>query len=414
MKMHRKISAALLSVSLLSASLGLGTDMILPANVAHAADPAASSQTAVNHLPNIKILATGGTIASSAASNTEVVNYDVTQTVDLLINAVPEMKQIANVSGEQIANVGSPDIDNAILLKLAKRINELLASDDVDGVVVTHGTDTLEETAYFLNLVVKSDKPVVVVGAMRPASALSADGPFNLYNAVQLAGTPEAKGKGVMVMLNDRIGAARYITKTNTTATDTFKSPEQGYLGAIVGNHVYFYNEPLRKHTTQTPFDVQNLDSLPEVDILYEYQNNNNSNVFYDAAVAAGAKGIVVAGSGDGSLSSASRAAASEVAQVPTNISINQYKYLRKLVNAGGGAAGWAKKQLESVTFKQGVVIVRSTRTGSGTVGKAPGENEEGFVSSDSLNPQKARILLMLALTKTNDPKEIQTYFDEY
>jgi len=412
MKLRRKISAAILSISLLSASLGFGTNTILPVNAAHAAEQAASSQTAANHLPNIKILATGGTIASSAASNTEVVNYEVTQTVDLLINAVPEMKQIANVSGEQIANVGSPDVDNTILLKLAKRINELLASDDVDGIVVTHGTDTLEETAYFLNLVVKSDKPVVVVGAMRPASALSADGPFNLYNAVQLAGTPEAKGKGVMVMLNDRIGAARFITKTNTTATDTFKSTEQGYLGAIVGNHAYFYNEPLRKHTTQTAFDVQKLDSLPEVDILYEYQNN--SRIFYDAAVAASAKGIVVAGSGDGSLSSASRAAASEVAQVPTNISINQYKYLRKLVNAGGSAAGWAKKQLENVTFKQGVVIVRSTRTGSGTVGKAPGENEEGFVSSDSLNPQKARILLMLALTKTNDPKEIQTYFDEY
>ncbi|WP_373446997.1 type II asparaginase [Saccharibacillus sp. O23] len=337
---------------------------------------AAATTPVTAALPNVKILATGGTIAGSSASNTDVTGYKAgALTIDTLINAVPEMKQLANVSGEQIANVGSPDIDNAVLLKLAKRINELLASDDVDGIVITHGTDTLEETAYFLNLVVKSDKPVVVVGAMRPATAISADGSFNLYNAVKIAGSPKARGKGVMIELNDRIGSARYITKTNTTGTDTFKSVEQGYLGVVSGGNVFFYNESTRKHTTESVFDVTNLTSLPQVDILYEYQNNGS--YFYNAAVAAGAKGIVVAGSGNGSMSSASSKGAAE-------------------------AAG------------KGVVVVRSTRTGSGVVTHSSSDDKAGMVSSDSLNPQKARILLMLALTKTSSPSEIQTYFDQY
>ncbi|MCE3199498.1 type II asparaginase [Paenibacillus sonchi] len=335
-----------------------------------------SAATVATSLPNVKILATGGTIAGAAASSTAVTGYKAGALgVDTLINAVPEMKQIANLSGEQIVNVGSPDVDNAILLKLAQRINELLASDDVDGVVVTHGTDTLEETAYFLNLVVKSDKPVVVVGSMRPATAISADGPFNLYNAVKIAGSKEARGKGVMIELNDRIGSARYTTKTNTTGTDTFKSVEQGYLGVVSGDEIYFYNEVTRKHTINSEFDVTGLTYLPQVDILYEYQNNGS--YLYDAAVAAGAKGIVVAGSGDGSMSSASSAGAVKAAS-------------------------------------KGVVIARSTRTGSGVVTHSRDDDKAGFVSADSLNPQKARILLMLALTKTKNPAQIQKYFNEY
>ncbi len=342
-----------------------------------AVSAATTATTPVNQdLPNIKILATGGTIAGSSTSNTDVTGYTAGALgIDTLINAVPEMKEVANVSGEQIANVGSPDVDNAVLLKLGKRINELLASDDVDGVVVTHGTDTLEETAYFLDLVVKSNKPVVVVGAMRPATAISADGSFNLYNAVKIASTPEATGKGVMIELNDRIGAARYITKTNTTGTDTFKSTEQGYLGVVSGGKVYFYNEPTRKHTADSVFNITDLTELPQVDILYEYQNNGS--YLYDAAVAAGAKGIVVAGSGNGSLS--------------------------KLSKAGAIKA-----------VKAGVAVVRSTRTGSGVVTHSDEDDQNGMISSDSLNPQKARILLMLALTQTKDAKQIQTFFDEY
>lgn len=304
-----------------------------------------------------------------------MVNYSLSQTVNNLINAVPAVNQVANVTGEQVANTGSQDVTTDILLTLAKRINVLLASPDVSGIVVTHGTDTMEETAYFLDLVVKSDKPVVVVGSMRPSSALSADGPFNLYEAVQLAADPNARGKGVMVLLNDRIGAARFITKTNTTALDTFKSAEQGYMGTFVGGKAYFYNQPTRINTIGSDFDVTNLTSFPPVEIIYGYQNNGGT--LYDAAVAAGARGIVVAGTGDGTISTAS------------------------------------KPSIASAVAK-GVVIVRSTRTGSGTVAPSPDDFKNGYVSADSLNPQKARILLMLALTKTTDLNKIQDYFNRY
>jgi L-asparaginase len=322
-------------------------------------------------LPNVVILATGGTIAGSATSNTSTTGYEAGAIgVETLIAAVPEMIKIANVSGEQVCNTGSSNINNEILLKLSKRINVLLNSDKVDGIVVTHGTDTLEETAYFLNLTVKSDKPVVVVGAMRPATAISADGPFNLYNAVLVAADPQSKGRGVFILLNDRIGSARYITKTNTTMLDTFKSVEQGYLGAIAGGKLYFWNEITKKHTFKTEFEIAGVDKLPRVDIIYGYQNDDQT--FYDAAVKAGAAGIVIAGSGNGSLSAVSKAG--------------------------------AKKAID-----QGVVIVRSTRVGNGITSPS-----KFGLNSNSLNPQKSRILLMLALTQTKNPQKIQQYFDEY
>lgn len=327
-------------------------------------------------LKNVKILATGGTIAGSAATKTELTGYqEGVLGVETLINAIPELKHVATVSGEQIASIGSQNIDNKILLKLAKRINELLKSKDVDGIVVTHGTDTLEETAYFLNLVVKSNKPVVMVGSMRPATALSADGPLNLYNAVKIAASDEAKNKGVLISLNDRIGSARYITKTNTTTTDTFQSEEQGYLGVIAGNKIFFYNEQTRKHTTESVFDISKLDELPQVDIIYGYQND--SRYFYDASVKAGAKGIIVAGIGNGSISD----------------------------HALEGAKAAAEK---------GVIITRSSRVGNGVVTREKKDDENNFVTADSLNPQKARILVMLALTKTKDSKEIQKFFNVY
>ncbi|MCY8473772.1 type II asparaginase [Bacillus halotolerans] len=328
-----------------------------------------------NDIPNIKILATGGTIAGADKSKTSTTEYKAGVVgVESLIEAVPEMKDIANVSGEQVVNVGSTNIDNKTLLKLGKRVNKLLSSDDVDGIVVTHGTDTLEETAYFLNLIVKSDKPVVVAGSMRPSTAISADGPSNLYNAVKVAGAPDAKGKGTLVVLNDRIASARYVTKTNTTATDTFKSEEMGYIGTIADD-IYFHNEMTRKHTKDTDFSVSSLDKLPQVDILYGYQNDGS--YLFDAAVNAGAKGIVFAGSGNGSLSDA----------------------------AEKGAVSAVKK---------GVTVVRSTRTGNGVVTPNGDYVKNGLLASNSLNPQKARILLMLALTKTDDPKKIQDYFNEY
>lgn len=322
-------------------------------------------------LPNVVILATGGTIAGTGSSSTQTTGYKSGDLgIETLIEAVPEMKELANITGEQIVKVDSTDITNEILLKLGKRVNELLASDDVDGIVITHGTDTLEETAYFLNLVVKSDKPVVLTAAMRPATAMSADGPFNLYNAVLLASHESSKGKGVLVTLNDRIASARNITKTNTTATDAFKSFENGYLGAILAGKPYYYNNVERLHTTETPFDISKIKKLPQVDIIYGYQNS--PTYMYKAAVQNGAKGIIVAAPGDGTLSA---------------------------------------KSVEGVKYamNKGVKVVLSSRVGTGTVSP-----KEGYITSDSLNPQKARILLMLALTVTNDPQEIQSFFDKY
>ncbi len=216
-------------------------------------------------LPNVVILATGGTIAGSGATSTTTVGYKAaTVPIQALIDAVPELKKVANVRGEQVFQIASQNMTNDYWLKLAKRVNDLLQQPDVDGIVITHGTDTLEETAYFMNLVAKSDKPVVIVGAMRPSTALSADGPINLYNAVLLAGSKEAIGKGVLVCLNDQINSARDVTKTNTSTADTFKSPELGVLGYIQGNRVAFYRFPARKHTLNSEFDISAVDKLAQ------------------------------------------------------------------------------------------------------------------------------------------------------
>ncbi|MGG2183648.1 type II asparaginase [Bacillus altitudinis] len=382
MNVTKWFGAALLSVSLLvtAACANDSTQENNQSNQESTTSETKEKNTAVEtgnkSLSNIKMLATGGTIAGSSDSNTDTTGYKSGALgIDKVIASVPQLKDIANVTGEQVANVGSENVDNALLLKLAKRVNQLLNDDQVDGIVVTHGTDTLEETAYFLHLVVKSDKPVVVVGSMRPASAISADGPLNLYHAVKIASTKEAKGKGVMVTLNDRIASARFITKTNTTTTDSFKSLEQGYIGEVAGEVVSFYNEPTRKHTADSEFDISKLKELPQVDILYGYQNDQK--YVYDAAVKAGAKGIVVAAAGNGTMST----------------------------EAINGATDAVKKD---------VVIVRSSRAGNGIVTHEKMDDEHHFVSSDSLNPQKARILLMLALTKTKDPDKIQSYYEQY
>ncbi|MET3133516.1 L-asparaginase [Oxalobacteraceae bacterium GrIS 1.11] len=329
-------------------------------------------------LPNIVILATGGTIAGSGATSTTTVGYtSATVGVERLIAAVPELKKVANVRGEQVFQIASESLTNAHWLKLAKRVNVLLAQPDVDGIVITHGTDTIEETAYFLDLTVKSRKPVVVVGAMRPSTAISADGPINLYNAVLLAGSKEAVGKGVLVALNDQINGAREVSKTNTSTTDTFKSTELGMLGYIQGNKPYFYRQSTRKNTFDTEFDISKLETLPQVDIIYGYADMNR--VALDAFVAAGAKGIIQAGVGDGSIAAQMKA---------------------PLVEAR----------------KKGVQIVRASRVGQGIVARNGEANDDELdsVVSDTLNAQKARILLMLALTKTASSKEIQRMFYTY
>ena len=210
----------------------------------------ASSRRARGEKPNIVILATGGTIAGAAATGTQSGYTSGAVTIDAMIAAVPGITDLANIKGEQISNVGSQDMSFDIMLKLAKRINELLRKTDVDGIVITHGTDTMEETAFFLNLTVKSDKPVVMVGSMRPSTAVSADGPLNLYNAVGVAVDPNAKGRGVLVVMNDWIHAAHSLTKTSTTAVQTFMSPLRGLVGVASYGKNDFYNTPEWKHTT--------------------------------------------------------------------------------------------------------------------------------------------------------------------
>jgi len=332
----------------------------------------AQTETAVAK-PTVAVLATGGTIAGTAEQETQTTGYKSgVLTAQALVGSVPSLGKVANVTAEQIANVGSDSMDNEVLLKLAKRINELLKRDDVSGVVVTHGTDTLEETAYFLNLVVKSEKPVVVTGAMRPATAIGADGPSNILQAVTVAASPEAKGRGVLVVLNERISAARLVTKTDANSLDTFKSVAGGYLGTLVNLKPHFDNKVAKLHTVDTPFDVSKLDSLPKVDIIYGYQNDNG--YMYEASVANKAMGIVIAGVGAGSES----------------------KFILPAVNKA---------------IEQGVVVVRSSRTGSGYI---PADEAYPGVLGDDLNPQKARILLMLALTTTQDQAKIQEMFHRF
>lgn len=328
-------------------------------------------------LPNVVILATGGTIAGAAATGTQAAYTSGAVTIDAMLAAVPGIKDLANIKGEQISNVGSQDMTMDIMLTLGKRINALLAQKEVDGIVITHGTDTMEETAFFLNLVVKSEKPVVMVGSMRPSTAVSADGPLNLFDAVGVAVDPNSAGRGVLVVMNDWIHGAHSLTKTSTTAIQTFMSPLRGLVGVSTYGKNDFYNSPRWKHTTASEFDISNVTKLPRVDILYAYADMAPDLI--DASVANGAKGIVVAGVGNGNMNKASIEAAARAA-------------------------------------KKGVVIVRSTRVVTGTVGRNVEVNDDdlNFVASDELSPQKARILLMMALLKPRTTVEIQNLFHSY
>ncbi len=324
----------------------------------------------------IAILGTGGTIAGFIDSTIATTGYMAGAIdIDVLIKAVPQIRDLADISWEQIANIDSSNMCDEIWLRLAKKIAKLFA-EGIDGVVITHGTDTMEETAYFLNLTIKSDKPVVLVGAMRPSTAISADGPKNLYNAVALVANKEAKNKGVMVAMNDKILSARGVVKTHSLNVDAFSSPDFGDLGYIVDGKVFFYNNVTKAHTKNAPFDVSKLTSLPKVDILYSY-SNDGSGVAAKALFEHGTKGIVVAGSGAGSIHK------------------NQKDVLKELL-------------------KKGLKVVVSSRVVAGCVAVSDSDEKLGFISAEDLNPQKARVLLMLALTKTSDPKKIQEYFLKY
>ncbi len=324
----------------------------------------------------IAILGTGGTIAGFIDSTIATTGYTAGAIdIDVLIKAVPQIRDLADISWEQIANIDSSNMCDEIWLRLAKKIAKLFA-EGIDGVVITHGTDTMEETAYFLNLTIKSDKPVVLVGAMRPSTAISADGPKNLYNAVALVANKEAKNKGVMVAINDKILSARGVVKTHSLNVDAFSSPDFGDLGYIVDGKVFFYNNVTKAHTKNAPFDVSKLTSLPKVDILYSY-SNDGSGVAAKALFEHGTKGIVVAGSGAGSIHK------------------NQKDVLKELL-------------------KKGLKVVVSSRVVAGCVAVSDSDKKLGFISAEDLNPQKARVLLILALTKTSDPKKIQEYFLKY
>ena len=327
--------------------------------------------------PNVTILATGGTIAGAQPKAGEAGYKSGSFSVDALIQAVPGMEKIATVTGEQIANIGSQDMNDAVWIKLARRVNELQKDPGVDGIVITHGTDTQEETGYFLDLVVKGDKPVVLVGSMRPATAISADGPMNLYNGTAVSIDPAARGRGVLIVMNDDIHYAREATKTNTTSLQTFTSPNRGRAGIVLFGKASFYSPPVPKHTSGSAFAGIVPDTLPKVFIVYAHANVGPE--FVDAALAAGAKGIVLAGVGDGNGTD-------------------------PLIQALAAAA------------KKGVVVVRSSRVGTGTVARNVELDDDklGFVAAMELNPSKARVLLQQALTKTKDVAQIQKYFDEY
>jgi L-asparaginase len=327
--------------------------------------------------PNVVIVATGGTIAGSAASQTEAGYQSGAVGVDILIQAVPQLKDIATVTGEQVASIGSQDMNDEVWLKLATRVNALLADPKVSAVAVTHGTDTLEETSYFLHLVTKSDKPVVLTGSMRPSTAMSADGPLNIYNAVAIAADPTAKGRGVLVSIDDDIHSAHDVVKRHSTDVATFTSGEAGLVGvALFGKNIW-YRTPTAVHTSKSEFNVNGVKTLPRVDIIYAHANMSPDLI--TSAVASGAKGIVIAGVGDGNMTAPALEAA-------------------------------------KAAVAKGVVVVRSSRTNGGIIRRNIEVNDDqlGTVSSMELNPAKARVLLQLALLKTTDAKKIQTYFDRY
>lgn len=324
-------------------------------------------------LPNITIFATGGTIAGSAASSDQTTGYQAGALgVDLLLKAVPQLYNVSNPKGVQFANVGSSEVTPSMLVNLTQHIQRELDSPLCQGVVVTHGTDTLEETGFFLDLTVNSSKPVVMVGAMRPATAISADGPINLLEAVTLAASPAAKGRGVLVALNDRIGSAWYTTKSNANMLDTFKAVEQGFLGFFLNIKPFFYFQPslpIGKHY----FNISTaaLDALPQVDVLFGHQGLDPA--LAGAAVASGAKGLVLAGMGAGS---------------------------------------WTKNGTEAVADiveKNGTAVVYSRRSMDGSAGRS---SRKGTYGSGTLNPQKARIMLQLAINAGYDDEQMRALFE--
>jgi L-asparaginase len=330
-------------------------------------------------LPKVAFIGTGGTISSDGAAPLIVQDYAATgrmlHSAEILARW-PETALVADVLPIRYRNIPSTAVGFADWQALAALCAKLVAEHpDLAGIVIGHGTATLEETAYALNLTVKVRVPVVLVGAQRPSSALSSDAGMNLVNALRVAASPEARGMGVLTLLNDEIQAAREVTKTSTLRLQTFRSPDFGALGHADGDAVVFYRRPLRRCAPDTEFDLAGLTALPRVDIAYAHADGDGTAV--RAFVAAGARGIVSAG------------------MAPGSPPPEEFQALAEAV-------------------KQGVVVVQSTRAGSGRTFLSTRHADAGFLIADNLNPQKARILLALALTVTSDPVEIVRMFATY
>lgn len=330
--------------------------------------------------PTVRVIGTGGSIAGIGPNRLDYILYpELGQhlTIAQSLERIPEVDGVAQVRSEDLVSVGSTAIGPREWLRLSQRINQVFQEEaDVAGVVVTHGTATLEETAYFLHLTVKSARPVVVTGAMRPPTALGTDADLNLLDAVRIAACPEAGGMGVLTVLNSEIHCARDVSKANTFRVETFRPNELGFLGyADSDGKVVFYRSPLRKHTTATPFDVTNRDTLPRVDIVYAYAGADG--LLVEAVRSNRSDGMVLAGFGGGSFPPAFIAAAAEA-------------------------------------VRDGIPVVLASRSTAGRVVMTPRKEEQGFIVSDNLMPPKARLLLMLALTVTRDRGEIQRMFYEY
>ncbi|MEQ4923887.1 L-asparaginase 2 [Proteus hauseri] len=325
-------------------------------------------------LPNVTILATGGTIAGGGDSATTSSYTAGKLGIDTLINAVPEAKTVANLKGEQVVNIGSQDMNDQVWLKLANKINA--DCDKTDGFVITHGTDTMEETAYFLDLTTHCKKPVVMVGAMRPATALGAEGPLNLFNAVVIASDKASENRGVLVTMNNAVIGGKDVMKMNTTEVQAFQAVNAGAQGYVHNGKVHYYSVAAPRGD-KAAFDVSKLTELPKVGIVYNY--SNASDLPAKAFIDNNYKGIISAGVGNGNL------------------------YTDIMNTLADGA-------------KKGVVVVRSSRVPVGftTQNGEVDDVKYGFVASERLNPQKARVLLQLSLTETQDPAKIQTYFEKY
>jgi L-asparaginase len=331
-------------------------------------------------LPRVGLILTGGTIDSVGADRLDLAWY-IEANKRLgdgeLLGRLPELKDIARVQEIAFRRLPSQALVDADWLELVRKIHSIFEQDQADGIVITHGTNTLEETAYFLNLVLKTDRPVVVVGSMRPSSAISADGDLNLANAVRVAAEPQSRGRGCLVVMNDAIFNARDVTKNSTYRVEAFQSRDVGPLGfADADGKVVYYHRPERKHTTQTEFDVGTAKALPRVDVVLSYVNADG--VMIEAAAKAGAKGIVSAATGAGR---------------PTP----------------------AQDQAFDRAYKEhGMIMCLSSRVAAGRVVRSPGLKRKGFVAADNLQPWKARILLSLALSRTIDADEIQRIFDTH